>query len=94
VNGQYQVEPTQEYTEELRRIAAGVPYLEQFLDLTVYAALRHDPHQGYLSRRTGLWLIRRQVTYPLLIVQISYRIDEAAKQVSLVSIREVNTTTP
>jgi hypothetical protein len=89
----YQLEFTPEYSRELGEIEAHTGHLDQSLRQTVYRVLEWAPHDGWLSQRSGLWIIRRNVLAPLLQLQIAYRIDEARRVVELVAVRSVDTTT-
>src|SRR4051812_9780429 len=87
--GEYELEFTPEYTEELLRIDGGSGYLEARLQMGLYHTLRRNPFEGVQSQRTGLWVLRYKVLESLLLVQVAYRIDELEEKVTLVAIREV-----
>jgi len=81
---------TPEYREELDGLDVD-GFLREALRRSAYLVLERAPHEGSLTR-AGLRLLRRRILMPLLLVDVFYRIDEEAREVSLVSVRLVDTT--
>jgi hypothetical protein len=87
----YRLVATPEYEAELRLLGPEADITRE-LEGSVYQVLRQSPADGFESRSTGLRYLRRRIVMRLLLVQVAYRVDETARAVTLVSIREVDQT--
>ena len=88
----YRLVTTSEYDQELSQIEAGVGQLTPILERGAYRTLERDPYQGSATRHANIRVIRQRILMPLLLVQIYYRVDEQAGQVTLLSIVPVDLT--
>jgi hypothetical protein len=86
----YSLATTPGYDAELARIGPNAQ-LTQELERTLYAELRRNSAVGQPARAGG-FVLRRRLLMGLLLVQITYEVDDAARSVTLVSIREIDQT--